>query len=630
MTASTLSRAEAAAYTVPGVYEAPRPRPPTVLPARTDVAGFIGFEPRIRDSSPPSQIMGGTPPAGHSFAVDVSRFQLRHQGLRLTVPATPRLRLSQSSATIPVADGQTIVYTIAAGQRTGDASLIVVPGAPAATGTEAAPNDQKVAAAVAAFMTIAGDGPELAASRHWLRLADVTVRRNDAVIRLTVIPALRLTRCDDWNDYLAAFGTPRDDGTLLGPAVQAFFANGGGRCYVNTIRRPDFDDADELGRARRDLIGVQGASQANATGLERLLLVDEVSIIDAPDLYARGGQVASKTLQLPPPAQDACFRPCPQIVAAPVVEIASGAGSDGNPLFPADLYAVDPWADSFLGLQLQMISRCILERWRVVLLLAPPLVLDGGEYVPPAAPSAMRWCGIFDAQQKRGGLGDTAGVSCVALYHPWVLMQEVADAPVQSLPPTSVAAGVIARRDLARGPQIAPANETLSAVVGVTRPVTDLVDSHLYSPDPDASGSPVPAVNVIRPFAGYGIQLWGARTLSTDPWLQFLNVRRTLSAIERRCKTILETLVFEPNTPFLWLQVSQSVTGVLMPIFQSGALRGTQPAQAFYVRCDSTNNPPETVALGQLLCEVGVAVAAPAEFIVFRIGRNEGVVEVLE
>ena len=40
--------------------------------------------------------------------------------------------------------------------------------------------------------------------------------------------------------------------------------------------------------------------------------------------------------------------------------------------------------------------------------------------------------------------------------------------------------------------------------------------------------------------------------------------------------------------------------------------------------------PPESVLAGQLVCEVGVAVAAPAEFLVFRIGRREGVVEVTE
>jgi hypothetical protein len=41
-------------------------------------------------------------------------------------------------------------------------------------------------------------------------------------------------------------------------------------------------------------------------------------------------------------------------------------------------------------------------------------------------------------------------------------------------------------------------------------------------------------------------------------------------------------------------------------------------------------NTPGTIAQGLLFCEVGVAVAAPAEFIVFRLGRSQGVSEVFE
>jgi uncharacterized protein len=189
---------------------------------------------------------------------------------------------------------------------------------------------------------------------------------------------------------------------------------------------------------------------------------------------------------------------------------------------------------------------------------------------------------------------------------------------------------VMARRDLARGPGIAPANETLSKVVGVARPIDDATDAMLYSPPPDPRGNAMPAVNIIRPFPGYGIQIWGARTLSTDVWMRFLNVRRAVSAIERRCKAALDQLVFEPNTPVLWAQVTQSVVGVLMPMFEQGGLRGSDPSQAFYVRCDASVNTPDTIAAGQIICEVGVAVAAPAEFIVFRIGQQEGAVQVVE
>jgi hypothetical protein len=630
MTGSMSPSIQAPSYRVPGVYSAPRPRTPTSLPIRTDVAGFIGFEPRIRDATPPSALIGGPPPVGHAFFVDVSTFQLHSHGLRATVPATPSLLLSQSPSTIPIADGETIVYTIAAGVRGNAVSLIVIAGNASSSGAETAPLDADAAAAVAAFFQASGDAAGVATLRQWVRIADVALRRTGMAITLSVLPALRLTRCDDWNDYLAAFGTPRADGMFLASAVRAYFANGGSRCYVSTVRRPDVTDAEDVALASQAMVGVQGSSQAEATGLERLLLVDEVSFVDVPDLYASSVTPGMITVQLPPPTQDACFGPCSAFLPAPVIVEAAGPGAAGAPLYPADLTTVSPWSDPFVGVQLQLAARCIVERWRVLLLLAPPLVPDGDAYVPPDVPNAANWRGIFDALQKAGALGDATQVACIALYHPWLVIQEVVGDPTYSLPPTPLAAGVIARRDLARGPQIAPANETLSTVVGVTKPIDDSANALLYSPEPDANGLAVVPVNLVRPFAGYGVQIWGARTLSSDPWLRFINVRRAVSAIERRCKAALDAMVFEPNTPFLWAQITQSVLGVLMPMFDSGGLRGSTPAQAFYVRCDSSLNPPDSIALGLLVCEVGVAVAAPAEFIVFRIGRKEGVVEVVE
>jgi phage tail sheath protein FI len=202
------------------------------------------------------------------------------------------------------------------------------------------------------------------------------------------------------------------------------------------------------------------------------------------------------------------------------------------------------------------------------------------------------------------------------------LSQERVDAPVVEMPPTPFAAGVIARRDLARGPHVSPANESLRGVVGLTRQLDDATFATIYSP-------PF-AVNPLRAFGGYGIQIWGARTLSEDLFLRYVAVRRCLSAIERKVFKALGPIVFEPHNQLLWLRVTQLVFGILLPVFESGALRGSRPDEAFFVRCDATNNPPEAIAEGRLLCEVGVAIAAPAEFIVFRVGRREGVIEVLE
>ena len=49
---------------------------------------------------------------------------------------------------------------------------------------------------------------------------------------------------------------------------------------------------------------------------------------------------------------------------------------------------------------------------------------------------------------------------------------------------------------------------------------------------------------------------------------------------------------------------------------------GNVPAEGFYVKCDTTNNPQPVINAGQVVCQIGVAVAAPMEFIVFEIRQD--------
>jgi hypothetical protein len=566
------------------------------------VVGFIGFEPRVRDGTLPTQLLGD-PPAGHAFRVDVLPFQLPPGALgtgRARVPAATNLVLSESPSTIPISAGGSIQYTLAV--ALGEPGVVewLVRAGPAAAGPESAlPTDAALELA--------------AAGRPWIRLAHVRVRRSADGTRvfLTVRPALPPTRCDDWTDFVLQLGglsTP-DDGTLLAPAVRAFFANGGARCHIATIVRARFDDPQGLGEARADLVGVAGAAEREATGLERLLRLPDVAVVDAPDLYARRVDPTVRQRTLPARDRAACFRRCDDTLGIRVGVTAAGEHRAGEPLF-AD--------DAVLEAQRAMLVRCAPERWRVLLLLTAPVAFDPptGEFKGPDADRSTAWrLALRDAV-------DDLGASVGAFYHPWALTQERVGAPLLELPPTALAAGVIARRDLARGPHIAPANERLVGVVGLSPAVDDATNGVLYE-------TPL-HVNPLRAFPGTGVQVWGARTLSQDRWMRYLPVRRCLSAIERRALAALRPLVFEPNDRTLWFQVTQALLGILVPLFRSGALRGDTPEEAFYVRCDESNNPPETVELGQVLCEVGVAIAAPAEFIVFRVGRREAVVEVLE
>ncbi|MFJ6054679.1 phage tail sheath C-terminal domain-containing protein [Streptomyces sp. NPDC092307] len=77
--------------------------------------------------------------------------------------------------------------------------------------------------------------------------------------------------------------------------------------------------------------------------------------------------------------------------------------------------------------------------------------------------------------------------------------------------------------------------------------------------------------------------------------------------------------MFEPNDERLWSGIRRNVAVFLMDMFRSGALQGATADQAFYVVCDATNNPPEELAQGRVLCEIGDAAVRPAEFIVFEV-----------
>jgi len=400
---------------------------------------------------------------------------------------------------------------------------------------------------------------------------------------------------------------------------------------VVPVRRPQVEDALEVERARLDFIGYRGSSEFEATGLERLLLLEEVTLCDVPDLYSLRDPRQRRRVPLPPPEREACFLPCDRILPG-------GGVIDTDLLLPGWRPVYDSAggaASEVFRTQRALLDRTRTDRWRMLVLLSVPLVpADGGTYRAPNDVDAEQWRVHFDVLPKTQDF-TVEEMSCGALYWPWLFWIPASEPPLPGvdpaiLPPSALAAGIVARRDLSRGAHVSAANETLRQVVGVTQPVDDEANGRLYEPDADAGGRPVSAVNVFRPFPGYGIQLWGARTLSTERWLRFLVVRRTLTAIELRMKRALDLLVFEPNSPALWMQITSLALSVLLPLYENGAFRGSRPEEAFYIRCDESVNPPEAVAQGQLVLEVGVAIAAPAEFIVIRVGRREGVIEVAE
>ena len=412
---------------------------------------------------------------------------------------------------------------------------------------------------------------------------------------------------DDWRSYMGLFlhdeqGNPIEEpaGSRLASTVREFFANGGARCWiVNVAEQIEPDKRQSL---LNNMLGLNdtldGNDDRSRTGLELLLRQEEVSLVLLPELDASYAErVVPDPVTVP---GSPCFERCrDDLHRAPIEQPARIVS--GNPLYDDDDVM---WAQRYL------IKRLQKERWRWFAILTTPRGKD------PAEARAWR-----EKLVRNLGDCDVAG-----LYWPWLLTQNVPGADVAVSSPVGFVAGVFARTDHERGPHVSPANAPLHGVVGLERAIDDEVNGSVY----DAG------VNVIRDRPARGICLWGVRTLlwrSPDSRFQplaFVNARRCLTAIARTAYHLGHQSMFEPNNAVLRAQIVLVLFGYLMDVYRSGALKGGTPEQAFYIKCDSENNTQDMFDRGELVCDIGVALVAPAEFIVFRVGRKNAVTEIAE
>jgi phage tail sheath protein FI len=204
-----------------------------------------------------------------------------------------------------------------------------------------------------------------------------------------------------------------------------------------------------------------------------------------------------------------------------------------------------------------------------------------------------------------------------ALYYPWIRVPNPRSGgrPI-SIPPSGHIAGVWSRVDETRGVYKAPANEVPRGLLGLAYD-TNFREQELLNPL---------GINCIRNFPNRGVRIWGARTLAeldNIEW-RYINVRRLMSYIEKTIEQGTQWVVFEPNDEDLWQRVKRTINNFLDSLWREGALAGGSPAQAFYVKCDDELNTPQTMLLGRLYVEVGVAPVRPAEFVIFRISQMTG------
>jgi phage tail sheath protein FI len=192
-------------------------------------------------------------------------------------------------------------------------------------------------------------------------------------------------------------------------------------------------------------------------------------------------------------------------------------------------------------------------------------------------------------------------------------------APVQSQananaigPYSQWVAGAIAARDLQQGYWWSPSNMPVNGILGP--------DVAIYASILDAASdvnnlNSAGIVTVFNAF-GTGLRVWGNRsagypTITTPD--NFISVRRTMDVIEESVELAMLQFLDQPISNALITAILASVNSFIRTLIQRGALVA---GAASY---NPAENPPNTIAAGQLVFDIDVMPPPPAERVTFNV-----------
>jgi hypothetical protein len=220
-----------------------------------------------------------------------------------------------------------------------------------------------------------------------------------------------------------------------------------------------------------------------------------------------------------------------------------------------------------------------------------------------------------------GEIGDPAArtLSFGALYHPWTVVRAPLGAPLRAIPPDGATCGVMAARANELGAWAAPANRPLAGVAILDPLLPERVRATFLGN----------RVNAVARFPR-GFMSWSEETLSDDPELRGVGVRRLLILLRRLALREGNTYVFEPNNVSFRRLVQRQFDELLGDLYVRGAFAGATHADGYRVVTDETVNTPQGVDQGRLIVELRVAPSRPLAFLTVRLVQTGAGIAVRE
>lgn len=460
------------------------------------------------------------------------------------------------------------------------------------------------------------------------------------------------TLVESWNQYLALYGGFAKPGDLLPHAVHQYFSNSGQRVYVNRVvgagavratrdlldrstpvapatppptLRVDahnaggwgnsiFLDISDSGTERFNLV-VKLGGPGDAFTVERWL---DLSMNDGDSRYApsiinslSNGSTHIRVTDLNSPTAPPADRPAVQSGT-----VLAGGADGAAPTAAERQAAINLFDQVTVPLNLNLPGEFDVTTVNAALAYA---AARGDVFV------------IIDTQEGRTAAQAVAYAETLtqtsygAVYYPWILVSDPSSSvagALKKVPPGPAAAGQYAATDTLRGVFKTPAG------VGTRLGGALALETKLTNADLELLNQA--QVNAIRHMPGVGIAIMGGRTLRNTSADRYISIRRSLIYVRRAISDATQFAVFEVNDTTLWSALQTNIEQFLLEFWQAGGLRGAEAGAAFYVKCDDETNPPSAIASGEVRVEIGVALQAPAEFVIIRIAQFNGGTRVSE
>lgn len=432
--------------------------------------------------------------------------------------------------------------------------------------------------------------------------------------------------------FVSYCGT-RQSYSYLYDALQEFFQDGGQQAYVSRVLHSTavaasvvLDDATSATTLK------VSASSPGAWGNSLSVVVTTVSSDYTIQILLNGVVVATSPL-LTSPADAVTWATTSTPWAFPVSIAIDGSGA--NPA--AGTFSLTSGVDN--------LASVAESDWTAALVAFTTGAAAGvpGQVSAPGHSTATGWNALISHAQANNRFAllddtDTATAATIEGYvttiqetaapfdpsygmmlAPWVIIPGLPQgvgaevvAQNRTIPPSAVAAALMARNDVTNSCDVAAAgpNGVSNYAVGVT---------NVYVPS-DLQNLNNGGVSVFKVLNGQ-VTLYGYRTCTTDPnWVQAGPARFRMQ-LTYLLSTAAEAYVFAPIDPQgkTLAAFQGALTGVLQPFYASGSLYGESINDAFNVNVSNVVNTPAGLAQGVLAAVISYSTSPTAEVVTITI-----------